>query len=304
MAVCDICKKEVALPFKCNYCGGTFCEEHRLPENHYCKGPAGAASTERDQRGSDESRDIKSEEPSMSFEIRYDFGTSRPMEMKRRHRLFLFPIVSMVILILIALVFIVQLVAQLVLGPAYYSPGDYGSFLYYLATSKAIVIERPWTLVTSIFAHGGFLHLFFNGIVFLSFGPVLEVTIGSKRFTYLFLGSGIFAGLAQLLVIEPQAALLGASGAILGVLGALTVFAPRMKVLLFFFIPLRLWMATLGFGILSVVLVVSEIGGSIANVAHLTGLMIGLIYGYKLKKDEKRNQKYFLNRLFGSPLLR
>ena len=299
MALCDKCGKEVALPFKCSYCGGAFCGEHRLPENHDCKAPAAAGPSEKEGNHQDLVPDIQEGEPSKSFQIRYDFDTSRPLERPSTPRVRLFPMVSMAILVLIALVFVVQFVAEFVLGSAYYSPGDHSSFIYYLATSRATLIERPWTLVTSVFAHGGFLHIFFNGMVFLSFGPVLEARIGGKKFLMLFLGSGILAGLAQLAFTEPEAVLLGASGAILGVLGALTVFAPQLPVLLFFFVPLKLWMATIGFGILSVVLAVLEVGGSIANVAHFAGLIIGLAYGYKLKRDERRKQGDILKKMFG-----
>lgn len=297
MAVCDACGKEVALPFKCSYCGGTFCAEHRLPENHDCKGPAAVGPVESEESRRESAPDTQEGEPSKPIQIRYDFDTCKPLEKPRRPKV-LFPLVSIVILVTIGLVFIVQLVAESALGPVYYTPGDYGSFLYYLATSRATVILRPWTLVTSIFAHGGFLHILFNGMVFLSFGPVLEARIGSKRFIILFFGSGILAGVAQLVFMAPDVVLLGASGAILGVLGTLTIFAPRLPVLLFFFIPLKLWMATLGFGILSVFLAVSEIGGSIANVAHFAGLIVGLAYGYKLKRDEKLKQSHVLNRMF------
>jgi hypothetical protein len=38
MTGCEVCGKDVLMPFECNFCGGSFCEEHRLPENHNCKG--------------------------------------------------------------------------------------------------------------------------------------------------------------------------------------------------------------------------------------------------------------------------
>ncbi len=296
MAVCDKCGEEVALPYNCNYCGGSFCGEHRLPENHDCKGSAAEPvkkEAAREAAPEERSREAK------PFTIRYEFDTSRPMERQRRRPRSLLPRASLAILAIIAAVFIIQLVAQLYLGDGYYLPGDHSSFIYYLATSRATVLERPWTLVTSLFAHGGFLHIMLNGLVFLSFGPVLEIRIGSKKFVGLFLASGVLAGLAQLAFMEPEIVLLGASGAILGVLGALTMLIPEMPVLLFFFLPLKLWMATLGFGILSALLAVLEIGGSVANVAHFAGLVIGLAYGLKLKREERSRQSELAKRLLG-----
>jgi len=294
LTVCEKCGREVALPFKCSYCGGNFCPDHRLPENHDCKG----VTTVVKKNDATPKTEIKTQEP-RPFNFRYDFSTLQPP--KKRRPKFSFPAAGMALLILIVLVFIVQLAAQIILGPAYYRPGDHDSFLYYLAAARATVMERPWTIITCIFVHGGLLHLLFNCIVLLSFGPILEARIGSKSFLYLFFGAGILASLGQLLFTAPEAVLLGASGAILGVLGTLTVLAPRLPVLLFFFIPLRLWMATLGFGILSAFLAVFEIGGSIANVAHFVGLIVGLLYGYKLKRNERKTQaliKKFLGPVF------
>lgn len=131
-----------------------------------------------------------------------------------------------------------------------------------------------------------------NGIVLFSLGPVLEMRIGRRRFVYLFLGAGILAGAAQLLVIPSNIVVLGASGAILGVLGTLTVLAPRLLVLLFFFVPMQLWMVTLVFGGLSALLVFTAQGGSIAHMAHFTGLVVGLVYGYKLQRKERRRHRY------------
>jgi hypothetical protein len=140
--------------------------------------------------------------------------------------------------------------------------------------------------------------LLVNGIVILFFCPALEVRIGRKKFLYLFLGAGILAGVAQLLVIPSDIVILGASGAILGTLGALTVLAPRLPVLLFFFIPMQLWMVTLGFGALSAILVLTAPGGSVAHMAHFAGLVVGLIYGYKLRREERRKYRHFFQRVF------
>ncbi|MEM2889976.1 MAG: rhomboid family intramembrane serine protease [Candidatus Hadarchaeum sp.] len=293
MAVCDKCGREVALPFRCSYCGGNYCTDHRLPENHDCQGKK---ETEKIETPPKPVADKGQEQP--QFQFRYDFYTLKPPEKRRRPRL-PYPAASLTLLILIISVFVIQLAAQFILGSGYYRPGDHGTFLYYLAASGATVVSRPWTLITSIFIHGGFLHLLFNCLVLLSFGPVLETRIGGKRFLGLFFCSGILAAIGQLLFTAPEAILLGASGAILGVLGALTVLAPRLPVLLFFIIPLRLWMATLGFGILSVLLVVFEVGGSIANVAHLVGLVAGLLYGYKLKREEREKQSLLFRRFLG-----
>lgn len=212
----------------------------------------------------------------------------------------LFRLSTMLILLLLLLAFIGQLAAQYLLGSMYYRVGDYDTLLYYLTPSPATVLFRPWTLLTSIFLHAGFLHLFVNGFVLFSFGPVLEMKIGRRRFLYVFLGSGVIAGAAQLLILPPEVVVLGASGAILGVLGTLTVLAPKLPVLLFFLIPMPLWVATLGFGVLSAILAFYTIGGQIAHLAHLTGLVVGLACGYKLLREERRGYQHLLQ--FLNPL--
>ena len=293
MATCDICGEEAALPFKCNYCGGTFCSNHRLPENHSCKRFAEARPTKQEQLNRKVTPDQAPEAPP-PVEIRYEIRTHQP---KRRPSFFKYPLLrrsSMVILLLLFVVFIGQLIVQAVLGPTYYRTGDHNTFLYYLTPSQATALARPWTLVTSIFLHAGFLHLFVNALVLFSFGPVLETKIGRRRFLYIFLGAGIIAGAAQILVLPPDVVVLGASGAILGTLGTLTVLAPRLPVLLFFFIPMPLWVVSLGFGVLSAILAFFTTGGSIANMAHFTGLVVGLIYGYKLRREERKGRRYLL----------
>ncbi|MEM2875209.1 MAG: rhomboid family intramembrane serine protease, partial [Candidatus Hadarchaeales archaeon] len=217
--------------------------------------------------------------------IRFEFGPPVRMK-KRRHPLL--RLSCFIIIILIIAAFVGQLIAEGLLGRNYHLPGDYGTFLYYLTPSGATVLARPWTLVTSMFMHGGVLHMLVNLIVLLSFGPALELRVGRRRFLCVYLGSGILAAAAQLLVIPPDVVVLGASGAILGVMGALTVLAPRTPVLLFFFIPMPLWMATAGFGAISAIFAFTGYGGSVAHLAHLTGITVGLAYGYRIRREERR----------------
>lgn len=279
MARCDACGKDVALPFTCKQCGGRFCSEHRLPENHSCR----AAGAVKRSRTVEES--AAREDTTVTPAVRFNFD-QQPGRKKRR--LPLPRLWSLTIAVLIVAAFVGQLIAEGLVGRNYYIPGDYGTFLYYLTPSGATALTRPWTLLTSMFMHGGFLHMLVNLIVLLSFGPALELRIGKKRFLYVYLGSGILAAAAQLLVIPPETVVLGASGAILGVMGALTMLAPRTPVLLFFIIPMPLWMATAGFGIISALFAITGYGGSVAHLAHLTGIVVGVAYGYKLRREERR----------------
>ncbi len=146
-------------------------------------------------------------------------------------------------------------------------------------------LAMPWTLVTSMFLHGSFLHLFLNAFALFSFGPYLETRIGSKRFLGLYFASGIAGAVAYLLVIalgigQPLPAL-GASGAIFGVLGAVAVLEPNLPILLMF-VPLPMWMAAILWVILELVGTFTP-GTGIASAAHLGGLFLGAAYIYHLK---------------------
>jgi len=162
-------------------------------------------------------------------------------------------------------------------------------------------INHVWTWVTSIFAHGGFGHILINGIVLFFFGTVLERKIGSRRFLALFLVGGLVAGLSQslatLLTVDfstvapgltyESYGALGASGAIAAVLGTITVLNPNLRVYLWFFIPMPLWVLTIGFAAYDLFFAIDGgVGaGNVARAAHLSGLALGLAYGWKLKRE-------------------
>lgn len=153
------------------------------------------------------------------------------------------------------------------------------------------VLYRPWTLVSSIFLHGGLTHILFNGFALVLFGSILENIIGSKRFLLYFFVTGIAAGIVFIFGIpviqsiqgETATAALGASGAIFGVLGVLAVLRPTMIVYLGFF-PMPMWMAAIVwalqdfFGIF--------IPSNVANFAHLGGLFLGIAIGFYLTRGK------------------
>ena len=86
---------------------------------------------------------------------------------------------------------------------------------------------QPWKFITSIFLHGSLKHLIGNLFALLFFGFILEKTIGSNKFLGIYLASGI---LANLIAINFYPSSLGASGAIMGIIGALTILRPMMNV--------------------------------------------------------------------------
>lgn len=86
---------------------------------------------------------------------------------------------------------------------------------------------QPWTMLTSVFLHGSVLHILFNMYSLFVFGPILESLLGRARFLALYLVSG-FGGSVAVLLLAPGGGVLGASGAIFGLMGAFFVIQRRL----------------------------------------------------------------------------
>ena len=113
---------------------------------------------------------------------------------------------------------VVVYIAQLALGDAFTT-----SLVYFGPATFA----QPWRLLTSLFAHGSPVHLLFNMYSLFVLGRMLEPALGHIRFTAVYFLSGLGGSIAVLL-IAPGTPVLGASGAIFGLLGALFVIVRRL----------------------------------------------------------------------------
>ncbi|VVB70256.1 Rhomboid family protein [uncultured archaeon] len=191
---------------------------------------------------------------------------------------------------------------QLALDPNFFSDDPSVSthtFTYqHLALTPATILKEPWTLITSIFIHGGWLHILFNGLALFSFGPYLESIIGTKEFLKIFFIGGLIASIlfvaAAYLPLpgtDPTIPGLGASGAIMALIGVLVVMRPNIIVLVFFF-PMQLWIAGLFFLLYDLY---SGLTGSFAGVghfAHVGGILFGLGYGYFTMQKARKQVKF------------
>jgi len=139
-------------------------------------------------------------------------------------------------------------------------------------------------LFTYMFVHGGTTHLFVNMLGLFFIGPTVERTIGSYRFFILYYVSGILGGLGWSLLAQQGTWCVGASGAVMGMLGAFGALYPNAKLLLWFVIPCRAWVLVLVLAIWELHETISTpyIGG-IANAAHLMGGIAGFCYAMSLK---------------------
>ena len=129
-----------------------------------------------------------------------------------------------------------------------YSLGMIPAVLFgYAELPRGLQMIPPWaTLFTSMFLHGGWLHLGGNLLFLWIFGNNVEDLLGRGRFLLLYLASGVAAALAQALADKMgQVPMVGASGAIAGVLGAYLITYPRANVHCFLWIIIFFWIVTI-----------------------------------------------------------
>ena len=146
--------------------------------------------------------------------------------------------------------------------------------------------RAPWTLVTYMFLHGSFGHVFFNMLSLYFFGPRLESRLGGGGFLGLYFSSGIMGALLSL-VLAPHAAVIGASGAVFGVMFGYAWFWPRDRILIWGIIPIEARYLVLLMTAISLFSGVTPgAGGNIAHFAHLGGFLGGFLF---LKVMERRS---------------
>ena len=146
------------------------------------------------------------------------------------------------------------------------------------------------TLLTSMFMHGGWLHLGGNMLFLFIFGDNIEHRMGPILYAGFYLIAGVVAAMAQIL-LDPGSVIptLGASGAISGVLGAYLVLFPRNQVTVFLFRFLTVVPAVVAIGMWALFQFVNGFGqiftsqettGGVAYMAHIGGFLAGLVAGF------------------------
>ncbi|KPK23659.1 MAG: hypothetical protein AMJ70_02945 [Dehalococcoidia bacterium SG8_51_3] len=142
-------------------------------------------------------------------------------------------------------------------------------------------VTQPWTIITSMFLHTSFWHIFANMITLYFFGSAFNGLVGNKRFLLVYFSGGIVGNISMLLLagFAPYYVALGASGAVFALAGGLVVLRPRMAVMIFPIpLPIPLFVAVIGgFLLLSFM-------PSVAWQAHLGGLIVGLLAGYIFRR--------------------
>jgi len=140
--------------------------------------------------------------------------------------------------------------------------------------------QLPWTMITSMFLHGSIVHLGLNMFSLFIFGPIMERVLGKARFLVLYLVSG-FGGSVAVLLLAPTSAVLGASGAIFGLMGAFFVIQRRLGANSTYLLVLI--GINLVYGFLP--------GTNISWQAHVGGLVAGAAVAFVYLRTRRVDQK-------------
>ncbi len=200
-----------------------------------------------------------------------------------------FPLVTIAIIVLNIVVFILQMLSGTDGRQIVYAYGAIPYNIITMQTSPTQPIHPALTLFTSMFMHGGLFHIFGNMLYLWIFGNNIEDRLGHFRFILFYLFCGIAAAVSHALIAPSSTVpMIGASGAISGVLGAYLLLFPyaRIHTLIFlgFFVQTIQIPALIVIGFWAIIQVVSGLTaqgirnqGGIAWFAHVGGFIAGLI---------------------------
>jgi membrane associated rhomboid family serine protease len=202
-------------------------------------------------------------------------------------------IVSNIVIFVITWIFFFEIVYGFENGLLNYAGLGFRSI--YLSSEY---FPQIYTLFTSMFIHGGFAHIFGNMIVFFFIGLPFEQRIGWKNFLIIYLVTGVCGALTHsLLNLGSAVPLIGASGAIFGILGAFGFSYPRDEVvmpigiIIMFLTKIKVIYAVIFFAALETVVVWLDVEDSTAHFAHLGGLVSGIILAAILLRKQKTHTK-------------
>ncbi|GIS78362.1 MAG: rhomboid family intramembrane serine protease [Candidatus Pelagibacterales bacterium] len=208
------------------------------------------------------------------------------------------PIITYFLIGLCVLIFLIQLSSQSYkTGQLFYSYGLIPSVLmgHDQLPMDLYVVPAFITIFSSMFMHGGFMHLIGNMLYMWIFADNIEDNLGPAKFIIFYLLCGIGAAMTQVFMdVNSQVPMVGASGAIGGVLGAYLINHPNAKVLVLipfgFFSQLIKIRALYVLGFWFILQFISS-GGGVAYAAHIGGFVSGMILILFFNKKTRRRKK-------------
>lgn len=146
---------------------------------------------------------------------------------------------------------------------------------------------EPVQIVTHIFMHGDIRHLLFNMLGLYFLGPMVEMALGSRRFLILYLTSGLLASAVQ--ILASKGIILGASGAVYGVLAAFATMFPNVQLMLLIPpIPIKAKYMAVGLIVIGLFMGLGGMQSGIGHFAHVAGAVLGFILVRYWKMDNLR----------------
>lgn len=181
--------------------------------------------------------------------------------------------------------------------------GLIASKIFVLPTDIDILITQPWTMFTYMFAQYNIWHLLFNMLMLFYFGSLFLSFLDSKRLLYTYFIAGVFGALTEILAhaVIPEvkgSGVVGASGAIMGILAAVAYHRPNQIIHLFGIFQIRLIFLALFLFLMDFIALGT--GDGTAHFAHIGGALAGFLASYKI--HSKNNMVNFLQRI-GSSIL-
>ena len=178
------------------------------------------------------------------------------------------------------LVNILAFLATIILEQQHFSLEYWGGLNYFMAPDFHI-----YQIVTYMFLHGSFAHLFFNMFALWMFGCVIERTWGAKRFIFYYIFCGIGAGLCQELVqfihygnVPVTSITIGASGAVYAILLAFGMTFPEERIFIFPLpVPIKAKWFVCIYAAIELLSAMSSSGDGVAHMAHLGGMLFGFL---------------------------
>lgn len=155
------------------------------------------------------------------------------------------------------------------------------AFLMSLNKNLCFGLNMFWQPVSYMFIHGDFNHLFSNMFGLLIFGTVVEKAIGTKEFLLLYFVTGILSGLFSVLVYEltgDNSTLLGASGALFGIMLAFSVIYPKAVLFILGIIPIPAPLLIIGYAVYEMFSQFTGFSSGVAHLTHLFGFAAAWLY--------------------------
>lgn len=151
----------------------------------------------------------------------------------------------------------------------------------WLGLTPYLVVHRGflWQPFTYLFLHGSLMHILFNLFALWMFGSDLERTWGTRQFLFYFFLCGVGAAIFDVLM-QPSAQIptIGNSGAVYGILVAFGLLFPNRPIFIWFVIPVKAKWFVLVMCVMEFLLSLGSPGSGISHIAHVGGILIGLIY--------------------------